>query len=217
MPEPAIASGVVFVVRHGRTGLNAAGVLRGRLDVPLDEVGRDEAKRLGEIFADTPLLVVVTSPLTRARETAAPIAAATGAALEVEDALLDRDYGPFAGRRQADAEAAYGNIDRAPGVEPPGAFAARVTGALRRLAGRATDGPVAVVAHEAVNQVALARLVPELAGLPARIGQRTGCWNRLEVVAGTWRAPVVDAVPGDGHRPWPEENGGGADVTEPTR
>ncbi|MGH2843820.1 MAG: histidine phosphatase family protein, partial [Solirubrobacteraceae bacterium] len=43
----------VFLVRHGRTALNAAGVLRGHLDPPLDDVGVEEAGRLGELFATT--------------------------------------------------------------------------------------------------------------------------------------------------------------------
>src|SRR6266498_2992061 len=69
----------VFVIRHGRTALNADGALRGRVDVPLDEVGLAEAARLGDLFEPVPLMVVVCSPLLRARQTAAPIANSTGA------------------------------------------------------------------------------------------------------------------------------------------
>jgi hypothetical protein len=55
-----------------------------------------------------------------------------------------------------------------------------------------------------VNQVALARLVPDLPEDPWSIPQRTGCWKQLELTAAGWRAPVVDAVPGDGRRPGDE-------------
>lgn len=198
MADPATT---LYLVRHGRTALNAAGLLRGHLDVPLDEVGRVEAERLGALFAGCPLVAVVSSPLSRALETAVPIARTTGALLEVGDNLIDRDYGPWAGRSRAEAEAGRGTLESAPGVEPLATFAARVTNALARLAKRASGGALAVVAHEAVNQVALARLIPALPDDPDRVPQRTGCWNRLEVTEGDWRAPVVDAVPGDGHRP----------------
>lgn len=60
----------VFLVRHGRTSLNAAGLLRGQLDVPLDETGEAEAAALGKVFRHVPLAVVVSSPLRRALDTA---------------------------------------------------------------------------------------------------------------------------------------------------
>jgi broad specificity phosphatase PhoE len=115
--------------------------------------------------------------------------------------LTDRDYGPWAGRSSKDVEARWGSVDAAPDVEPLEVFAARVTVALRRLVVWLDGVPAVLVAHEAVNQVALARLVPELAVDPWSIRQRTGCWNRLEITEGAWRAPVVDAIPRDGrHR-----------------
>lgn len=192
---------MLYLVRHGRTALNAAGVLRGHLDVPLDTIGWLQARRLGKTFAGVSPVVVVASPLARARETAAPIAAITGAPTVVDAHLIDRDYGPWAGRTVAEAEARWGCVDAAPEVEPLDVFAARVTRALRRLAEHLAGAPAVVVAHEAVNQVALARLVPDLPDDPWSIRQRTGCWNRLEIIDGGWRAPVVDAVPGDGRHP----------------
>lgn len=153
---------VVYLVRHGRTPLNADGVLRGRLDPPLDDAGRAEAADLGDLFIDVPLAA--------------------------------------AGTRQDEVEYCFGSLDAAPGVEPPEAFAARVAGALNRLADCWAPGPIAVVAHEAVNRYALACLVPGL-GPPGDIRQRTGCWNRLERARGSWRAPIVDGIFGDGRRP----------------
>jgi glucosyl-3-phosphoglycerate phosphatase len=191
---------VVYLVRHGRTPLNAEGVLRGRLDPPLDVAGRAEAAVLGDLFVDVPLAAVVTSPLSRARETAEPIAATTGAPLNVDPALTDRDYGQWAGTSQDEVECRFGSLDAAPGVELAEAFAARVASALNRLADRWAPGPIAVVAHEAVNRYALDRLVPGL-GPPGVIRQRTGCWNRLERASGSWGAPIVDGIPGDGRRP----------------
>jgi probable phosphoglycerate mutase len=191
---------VVYLVRHGRTPFNAEGVLRGRLDPPLDDAGRAEAAVLGELFVGVPLAAVVASPLSRARETAEPIAAATGAPVEVDSALTDRDYGPWAGTRQDEVEYRFGSLDAAPGVEPAEAFASRTANALNRLADRWAPGPIAVVAHEAVNRYTLACLVPGL-GPPGGIQQHTGCWNRLERASGSWRAPIVDGIPGDGRQP----------------
>lgn len=67
---------VVHLVRHGEV-FNPTGVLYGRLpDFHLSDNGRAMADRLGEWFAETPLTALRCSPLERARETLAPIAAA---------------------------------------------------------------------------------------------------------------------------------------------
>jgi broad specificity phosphatase PhoE len=63
----------------------------------LDEVGLAEAARLGELFAPVPLTAVVCSPLRRARQTAAPIAASTGARVLIDTAFTDRDVGGWSG------------------------------------------------------------------------------------------------------------------------
>ncbi len=67
---------VVHLVRHGQVH-NPDGVLYGRTPgFGLSDLGRQMAERLGEHFADVPLVHLVSSPLQRAQETIAPIAAA---------------------------------------------------------------------------------------------------------------------------------------------
>ena len=67
---------VVHLVRHGQVH-NPDGVLYGRAPgYGLSDLGRQMAERLGEHFADVPLVHLVSSPLQRAQETIAPIAAA---------------------------------------------------------------------------------------------------------------------------------------------
>lgn len=66
---------VVHVVRHGQVH-NPEGVLYGRTPgYGLSDLGQQMAQRLGEHFADAPLVHLVSSPLQRAQETMAPIAA----------------------------------------------------------------------------------------------------------------------------------------------
>ena len=194
------ATSIVFLVRHGRTPLNEAGVLRGRIATPLDSVGRQEADSVGTLFAGVRLSAIVASPLSRARDTAAAIAGTARLPVTIDEDLADRDYGPWAGIAQAVVAAEFGSLDAAPGVEPADEFSRRVLSAIARAAERATSGPVVVVAHDAVNRHVLASLVPAL-GPMAAISQRTGCWNLLQRQNGRWSAPIVDAVPGDGRQP----------------
>jgi broad specificity phosphatase PhoE len=195
-----VSARIAYLVRHGRTELNVAGSLRGHADPPLDGEGRAEAQRLGKLFVGVGVDAMFTSSLKRARETAAPIAETTGVHPLVVFRFADRDYGPWNGARRAEVEREFGEVDAAPGVEPRERFDRRVLGAFATAVERADEAFI-VVAHEAVNQLILARVVPTLGGDPDRIPQRTGCWNQLERDDGGWTAAVVDAVPGDGREP----------------
>jgi broad specificity phosphatase PhoE len=84
--------GVLILVRHRRTAENAAGLLLGRLDTPLDEVGEEQAERLAKAI-ETPARVV-SSPLLRARQTAAHF----GPPVEVDDRWIEIDYGDLDGQ-----------------------------------------------------------------------------------------------------------------------
>jgi len=115
-------SGLV-VVRHGRTTANARGLLLGRLDVPLDDHGRDQAARLARAVLDraaaeqVPIAAVVSSPLERARTTAA----ALGLPVQVDDRLIELDYGELDGTPLADVPLEVWQEWRAdPGYRPPG-------------------------------------------------------------------------------------------------
>lgn len=188
----------LYLVRHGRTVLNAAGALRGRLDPPLDDVGRREAEHVAAFVAGSPgpVVAVVSSPLRRATETAGAIAARVGRAVDVDPDLVDRDYGEWAGRSREEVAARWGSLDAAPGVEDLARVQARARRALDAAGARGGDQTaVVVVAHDVVNRVLLADLDPSL-GPPEALRQPTGCCNVLECVEGRWSIAVVGIVPG---------------------
>lgn len=94
----------ITVVRHGRTEVNAQGLLLGRADPALDDVGRQQAGQLAKALATTvegPVRVV-SSPLLRCRDTAAAIADAVGVAVTVDDRWIEMDYGELDGVPVAD-------------------------------------------------------------------------------------------------------------------
>ena len=188
------ADAVVYLVRHGRTSLNAADQLRGRLDPGLDHEGQREATRLGQALADVPMAVVLTSPRRRARQTADPIAASTGVPIHAIDDLDDRDYGQWAGTSRAEIVDRFGSVDAAPGVETTASVRERTLAVLHTAVTTWAPRPFVIVAHDAVNRELLAALVPQL-GRPETIDQHTGCWNRLERHDGTWSAPQLDVAP----------------------
>jgi broad specificity phosphatase PhoE len=86
--DPGVRT-VVHLMRHGEV-YNPTGVLYGRLpDFHLSELGRKMADRAAEFFADRDVAVVVASPLERAQETAAPIAARHGLEVGADPRLIE--------------------------------------------------------------------------------------------------------------------------------
>lgn len=175
----------IYLCRHGRTQLNFAGLLRGRLDPDLDIVGFAEARELAEELSHVEPARVVSSPLRRALQTAQPIAEACEVAVETDDRLLDRAYGQFDGTSAEDVLEEYGSFDAAPGVEPAATVTARGLEVLAELID-GEEGPIVVVSHDAVIRLVLDALVPN-PRLVHHIQSRTGCWTLLRHDAGGWR------------------------------
>jgi probable phosphoglycerate mutase len=194
LSEAVAAPTVLWVIRHGRTRYNAEGRLRGLDDPPLDDVGRLEAAALGRMLADRPLAAVLTSPLSRAVQTATAVADPHGLPVTVDPDLRDRDYGPWTGAARSAVEARFGTLDNAPGVEPARAVAARMWRACRRALAANSGLTVAVVTHDAGIRLLLADL---LGVAPDDVRQQTGAVNELLVDPSGARVVGVDARPGD--------------------
>ncbi len=89
----------VVLVRHGRTTANTAGVLAGRsAGVHLDDHGREQAVATASRLSAVVLAQVVSSPLTRCRETAAEIARGRDLRVRTDSGLTECDYGDWTGR-----------------------------------------------------------------------------------------------------------------------
>jgi broad specificity phosphatase PhoE len=107
-PVPSQASPVdtqplpqeITLVRHGATEWSKSGQHTGRTNIPLDEDGRTQAVELGERLADMEFDLVLTSPLSRARETAQ--LAGYGEVAEAVYDLHEWDYGQYEGRTSED-------------------------------------------------------------------------------------------------------------------
>ena len=113
---------VLILVRHGRTALNAAGLLQGRVDEPLDEIGRRQAVAVAERVGAVDELV--SSPLLRARQTAE----AFGVPFTIDERWIELAYGIYEGVPHADVPSeAWRQWRRGPVVRARG----------RRVAGRA--------------------------------------------------------------------------------
>jgi glucosyl-3-phosphoglycerate phosphatase len=185
---------VVYLVRHGQTPLNESGILRGLLDPPLDEAGRQQAQRLAAALGPQTPHAVIASPLLRATQTAQPIADRVGLDVTADERLLDRDYGQWTGAERDTVVARWGSVDNAPGVEPQAAVRDRAVDGLTDIGRRSHGGTAVAVSHDAVTRQLLVAFDPGL-GDPDTLPQDNGCFNTLELRAGTWTVLSVGELP----------------------
>lgn len=101
----------LIVVRHGQSLWNLENRFTGWVDVPLTELGREEAKAAGERLRGISIDVAYTSGLRRAQDTLAIILATIPLDIPVirDNALNERDYGDLAGLNKDDMRAKYGD------------------------------------------------------------------------------------------------------------
>jgi broad specificity phosphatase PhoE len=148
---------VVHVVRHGQVH-NPGGVLYGRAPgYGLSELGQQMAERLGEYFADAPLVHLVSSPLQRAQETMAPIAARhPELEVHIDDRVIEAANvfeGKSFGKRneillRPTSWWAIRNPLKPSWGEAYTSIVARMRAALLDAASHAIDGEALVVSHE---------------------------------------------------------------------
>jgi probable phosphoglycerate mutase len=146
----------LFAVRHGETDWSLSGRHTGRTDVPLTEAGRERAKKIGDALAGYKFALVLTSPLARARDTAA-LAGFSDAI--VEDDLREWDYGDYEGRTTLDIREEQPGWflwhDGVPNGETIEEVAARADRVIARV--RGVEGDVLVFAHGHILRVLAAR------------------------------------------------------------
>jgi probable phosphoglycerate mutase len=95
----------IYLIRHGETESNRKGIFRGRLDIPLSQVGKEQAKDLQCYFERIPIDAVYTSPLQRAVETAETVFPQH--TLIKEELLNNLDLGDWSGREKKVIEAQF--------------------------------------------------------------------------------------------------------------
>jgi broad specificity phosphatase PhoE len=95
----------IHLVRHGETDWNAEGRLQGWADIPLNATGIEQARAAASVLVGRPVGSVISSDLSRARDTAAMIAAAAGVELVTDPALRERNYGVAEGRLSSELDA----------------------------------------------------------------------------------------------------------------
>lgn len=184
----------LYLVRHGETEWARLGRHTGRTDVPLTAEGRAQARAIAGRLAGVRFARVVSSPLSRALDTA--LLAGYAEVVEIEPDLVEWDYGEYEGRttpqirRSVPGWTIWGRGPR--GGETAADVTTRVDRVLAGLDG--ANGAVALFAHGHVLRVLTARWL----GLPASEGRLFALgtatvsvlgWEREARVVERWNEP----------------------------
>ncbi|HET7769041.1 MAG TPA: histidine phosphatase family protein [Chloroflexota bacterium] len=183
----------IYLLRHGESEANVRRVFsNGKLDLPLTELGRQQAARAGRWLMDKGITHVYTAPLLRARQTARILAEQLilGDPIVLQD-LDEVRVGDLDTRDDTEAWACYDVIfgawlngdedSRFPGGESFAEARHRYAAALRQIADAHPNGTVVAATHGGIQLTVLPRLCPTITFGPAGPQMPHVAINRLEV------------------------------------
>ncbi|HZU77505.1 MAG TPA: histidine phosphatase family protein [Dehalococcoidia bacterium] len=158
----------IVLIRHAETAHNRDGLVQGRADNPLSELGVRQAEALAAALATVPFAAVCSSPLQRALQTARAVAQPHGLDLQVVDALTEMDIGEMEGLTGAELRQRFPEFMRAwlsehagdaamPGGESLQQVQERAGAALDHIVAEQPEATVAVVSHNFVILTLLCR------------------------------------------------------------
>jgi probable phosphomutase (TIGR03848 family) len=155
---------VFLLIRHGIT--DAVGrILAGRMPgVHLNVEGRAQAEQLGQRLSDVPVDFLYSSPLERAKETAAPIASAAGLKVQVCEEITEIDFGEWSGKRIDDLLDlptwrqfnTFRSGTRIPGGESMSEVQVRMVSQIEKMRRESPDALIALVSHADPIKAAIA-------------------------------------------------------------
>lgn len=200
MGDPGVITRVVLL-RHGRTAWNAERRMQGRLDPPLDEAGQAQAAEVAPLVAGFDPVVLISSDLTRALQTALVVGEAAGLEPRKDPRLRETDVGQWQGLVDTEIEDAWpGRLDRwrtDPTFAPPDGesrvdAAARALPVLHEVVGSPERGAVGDTAVLVAHGATIMALTCGFLGWPVEqwpsLGPLDNCrWSVLEFRVDRWR------------------------------
>ena len=183
----------VLLVRPGATEFDDQGRIKGSLDIPMSDHGREQVTSLTEQLAEVRVKTIYTSPCESARETAQRLAQGRDVRIKVIDAFRNIDHGLWHGKLIDEVRRNHPRVYRqgqeSPSdVCPPGGESirdakARVIKAVRKVVRKSGDEVIAIVIPDPMAWVVQSLLSgKELSGL----------WN-AETDSGSWE--LIESVP----------------------
>ncbi len=151
--SPKLPPRPFLILRHGETDWNVVQRMQGVRDIPLNPKGRAQAKAAASMLSLSGVKRILSSPLSRALETAKASAATIGAPVTCDDRLVERGFGALEGLTVAEVKRDFGYGDGVnfhlidgPEIEDADAVIRRTGEAVHEYLSQSDDLPL-IVAH----------------------------------------------------------------------
>lgn len=188
-----------YLVRHGESEANAARRFAGQSDSPLTERGRRQAEAVARELAKVRFDKVVSSDLSRTRDTAEVIARSQGVPVEIVPELREIDVGDRTGKAFDETAGLPEWRDDAfvawPGGETLDQVLARAKGAIDRLARENPGKTICVVGHGGINRI----LLSDFLGILPRLDRSPATNTNISVVVTDGTTHKVERLFGADH------------------
>jgi broad specificity phosphatase PhoE len=178
---------VFLLVRHGQTDWNKEIRFRGTTDLPLTPFGHAQAQRVAERLRSEPIAAIYSSPLSRAVETARPLAEALGLPIQIHHGLISVDYGEWQGHTPQEVSGLWLDLYRLwmqspdqvtfPGGESLPIALDRAVALLNELSETPHGQTVALFSHEIVTRAVMLYILGMNLSAYWRMPQDTACIN----------------------------------------
>jgi broad specificity phosphatase PhoE len=183
------ARGRLVLVRHGQTDHNVQGRLQGQVDIPLNATGRDQAMAVARTLSPHRFDLILSSPLSRAQDTAQAIADATGTReIATESDFIEQSFGDWEGLTGEEIHASWpdqhvqwraGRTVPGLGIEDRSAVGERFARAARAVMREHAGATVLVVSHGAAIRAGVTALIGLDPGAFHGIGGMGNCHRSL--------------------------------------
>ncbi|MEI3613746.1 histidine phosphatase family protein [Pseudogracilibacillus sp. SO30301A] len=147
----------ICIIRHGETDWNREGRMQGIADIPMNPTGKEQAEKCATFLAQSNWDVIISSPLTRAKETSLIINKKLQLPIIEMAAFKERDYGDAEGMTREEREAMFPDREF-PNQESRESLTTRVMGGIQKLHDTYPGGKVLLVAHGGVINAILATI-----------------------------------------------------------
>jgi broad specificity phosphatase PhoE len=193
-----------ILIRHGETDWNKEDRFRGRSNVGLNATGYEQSRKIAARFSGEKIAAVYSSPLPRALDTAAPLAADHQLQVEPSAELLDVDFGGWEGLSREEAQTKFpeqfdlwlkapGRV-RFPGGESVRQVRNRIETLLRALSEDHLGETVALVSHRITCHVMLCYVLGLTNDALWRLRQDVACINEFELREGHFILTLLNST-----------------------
>lgn len=185
----------IGLFRHGQTDWNINSLLQGVTDISMNETGVEQVRAAAKVVNKDDWDMILTSPLGRARETAAILAEGLGFSdIQQHDLLIERSFGEAEGLAYEQWKSKYTNLDEIPGGESKSELTTRSRLLLDTLVSVYPGKRILAISHGALIRTVLA--ISSENELP-RDGERLGnaCLNIVSHQGKSWTVTKYNLDP----------------------